>query len=73
MSKTAHLTPAYGRDYKNKTDLTHDLRMDKDFIFHDPVSLWDGSYANKTDLKKQGYTHAQLSYANMRKVTVVEL
>ena len=51
--KTAHLTPAYGRDYRSKKEILADLEADKDFIFHDISSPWDGSPCNARALPRE--------------------
>ena len=46
----ATLTPAYGRDYKNKTDCENDFRAGKDFILND-MSRWSGKPCSIRDFK----------------------
>lgn len=64
------LTPAYGRDYKSKKEVEKDLHADKDFIAN---SFADSTYINKSQIVKEGYKTVTVRYANLRKVTIVEL
>lgn len=57
------LTPAYGRDYKNKAAVLGDLNTGKDFITQP-----SGRYANGEDLKQEGEVNVR--YAKLRKVLV---
>ena len=45
------LTPAYGRDYKNKKDCMADIEANKDFILNDITSPWDGKPCSPSDFK----------------------
>jgi len=66
------LTPAYGRDYKSAQAARDDYHADKDFVFHDLKSRWDGKPANKRDLQKAGYTSIKIRYNKLRNFTFVE-
>ncbi len=58
---TLTLTPAYGRDYKNKKDVIQAYIQGKDFIFA-PT----GQYCSIRDFKGQ---QVMLRYDKLRKVT----
>lgn len=63
------LTPAYGRDYKNKKAVLADLVANKDFI--DSMS---GKYCSLSTLQlycKERYV--QIRYSNLLKVIVIDL
>lgn len=66
--KSATLTPAYGRDYKNRAAVEADFHADKDFVF-EPHRV----YANKSDLVREGVDSVTLRYGALRKACVVRL
>ena len=66
------LTPAYGRDYKNKQDVINDFNNDLDFIINDFSSPWDGKSANKNDLKGY-YKSVKIRYNKLQKIIIVNL
>lgn len=56
------LTPAYGRDYRNKKDVTQHFLDGKDFVLSNSyVSIRDFAAGTKVNIR----------YANKTKVTVV--
>ena len=67
------MTPAFGRDYKNKKDVKADFDADKDFIIASFIDPWCGKPANKADLVGAGYTHVELRYAKLTKLIIVDL
>lgn len=71
--KTAHVTPAYGRDYTSKKTAEKDWNEGKDFVFHNPGSPWDGRPCNLQDIKASGYTHVQIRYKKNTQVCVLEI
>jgi cobyric acid synthase len=71
MSSYATLTPAYGRDYRNKKAAEADFIAGKDFIIHLPTG--HSTYASLRELRREGFTHANIRYAGQRKVTVVAI
>ena len=64
------LTPAYGRDYKSKTEVLKDFNDNKDFLAH---TLDSTGYTNKEDLIKLKYKTVTIRYAKLRKIMVVKL
>jgi hypothetical protein len=72
MTRTAILTPAYGRDYKSKKAVMEDLLARKDFVLHDLMSVYDGKVCNLDDLRRAGYTSVHVRYDALRKVLVIE-
>ena len=66
------LTPAYGRDYKNKNDVINDFNKNKDFIINDMMSPWDNKSANKQDLKGY-YKSVKIRYNKLQKICIVKL
>lgn len=69
----AHLTPAYGRDYKSKKEIVSSLKGEADFLLNDPSSRWDGKPINLPQLKEAGYTSFQVRYKKLTGVTSVTL
>lgn len=67
------LTPAYGRDYKNKASAIKDLHEEKDFILMDISSPYYGKPINITDLMHMGYKAVNIRYSNLSKIAVIEL
>ena len=71
------LTPAYGRDYKSKAAISVDLGLDKDFIFSQWGSPWDGKPVNLEQLQEMLAPYAgkkiNVRYGNLRKVAVISL
>jgi hypothetical protein len=66
----AILTPAYGRDYKNKKECLADFESGKDFIYN----TFNGqTYCNKEDLTKQGVPQVNIRYKNNTQLIVVKL
>ena len=71
--KTLSLTPALGRDYKNKKTLLADWKSDKDFVAH--FFTGNTGYANRSAIMKYSpdITHVELRYDQQRKVAVVPI
>jgi len=63
------LTPAYGRDYKNRDEVLADWEAGKDFIVAD--LFHQGAYANKEDVPKG--TTVQFRFNKMRATFSVTL
>ena len=66
------LTPAYGRDYKNKKDVLTDFDNNKDFIINDMFSPYNGKYCNKSDIKNT-YKSVKIRYNKLQKIIIVRL
>ena len=62
------LIPAYGRDYKSKTEAEKDFYSGKDWIIADIMSPWDGAYLSCRDILDG--EEVTLRYSKLRKVTV---
>ena len=63
------LTPAYGRDYKNKKDVEADWTNRKDFMIASIGHLYNGSYCSINDasaLKEEGYQGVGIRYKGLR-------
>jgi len=71
--KRVTVSPAFGRDYKSKAAAEADFNENKDFIIESFMDPYCGKPANKSDLKGAGYTHVELRYAKLTKLTIVEL
>jgi hypothetical protein len=69
----AVVTPAYGRDYIYKRSVLADFRDGKDFIMENIMDKYCGKPCNIEDLKKAGYTRAQIRYNKKTRVVFVEL
>ena len=67
------LTPAYGRDYKSKSQVEADLQAGKDFIYNAYGSPFDGKLINLPQLKAEGYPKVNIRYGCLRKIAVVKL
>jgi hypothetical protein len=63
------LTPAYGRDYKNKKALLEDLNADKDFYAN---SFSGGGYINRSQIEKYNVYQVQIRYNKNLKVMVAK-
>ena len=59
------LTPAYGRDYKNKKTVQSDLDHDKDFVIADLMHPDSGRYVNRADLAKTGTVSVMIRYKRL--------
>ena len=72
--RTVSVIPAYGRDYKSKTDLLADWRAGKDFRLQD-VAFGDSYFSirNAASLQEDGVTHLNIHYNNLLSVIVVAL
>lgn len=70
MTTYLHLQPAYGRDYKSKRDIAAALLAGKDF---EAAMGLRGGYITLTEAREKGYTHAQVRFGQLRKVTVLDL
>ena len=67
-SITPTLTPAYGRDYKSIKEVEKAFYDNKDFIFNDITSPWDGKPCNRTSLIEAGVLNVKVRYAKGRRV-----
>jgi hypothetical protein len=47
--KDIHVTPAYGRDYRDEASAVRAWEAGKDWILRDPTSRWNGKPINKED------------------------
>ena len=61
------LTPAYGRDYKSKQAVLDDFNADKDFIFNQLGSPWDGKPINRPQVLETGTPSITFRYNKLRK------
>ena len=61
------LVPAYGRDYRNSSDVKKDWNEGKDFIIQDIGCRWDGKYANKADIPDD----VKIRYNELRSITII--
>ncbi len=65
------LTPAYGRDYKNKKDILADWNAGKDFVVAD---IGSGGYINKEDAEKDSTIRSvNIRYKNLTQVCVIKV
>lgn len=63
------LTPAYGRDYKNKNEVEWDWKANKDFIIADVSNPYCGKPANRLDLRGQD---VKIRYGSLRKAMIIK-
>ena len=61
------LTPAYGRDYKSKKAVIVDIEENKDFIYKDFTSRWNGKPCSPSDFKGQSI---KFRYSKLTKIFV---
>lgn len=71
--KYISVTPAYGRDYKNKREILIDLMSNKDFTIADISNAWHGKVGNRRDFLREGYTHVQVRYGKLLKVAIFRI
>lgn len=64
------LTPAYGRDYKNKLEALKDFHNGKDFIFH---TIQGTGYGNRNDLINMKIKEVNIRYKNMTQIIVAKV
>lgn len=62
------LTPAYGRDYKSKAEVTAAFDAGKDFI-----EAASGRYCSRADVLASGAAEVNIRYGRLRKVAVVKV
>lgn len=67
----AHLTPAYGKDYKSRKEVISSLKGGADFLLNDVGSPWYGKPINLPQLKEAGYTSFQVRYKRLTAITSV--
>ena len=63
------LLPAYGRDYKKKSEIASDLNANKDFL----ISNIRPALINKEQLVSEGIKSVVVRHGNQRKVTSLKL
>jgi hypothetical protein len=73
MANYITVTPAYGRDYKNKAQAVADWEAGKDFILQDISSPWDGKPINKEDAVRAGFREVNIRFQGNRKLVVVKV
>lgn len=66
----ATLTPAYGRDYKNKKEALADFEAGKDFIYN---SYEVQTCCGRQELITNGVKSVQLRYKNNTQVLFIKL
>ena len=62
------LSPAYGRDYKSKSEVLSALHGNKDFIINSVMPGYNGLYCSKRDIPAflvDGFTHIEIRYRKM--------
>jgi len=67
------LTPAYGRDYKNKKTVIDDWNANKDFILCDMFHKYDGKPINLADAKQAGIKEVMIRYSRLTKIIVIKI
>jgi hypothetical protein len=68
--KISTISPAYGRDYKNKKDIQKDFDDNKDFIIEDFMNPYCGKYVNKEQMEQDS---VQVRYAKMTKICNIKV
>jgi hypothetical protein len=74
MYNSITLVPAYGRDYKKKSDIIADWIVGKDFQIRG--LHWDGSYTDISaipNLLAEGVTSITFRYKKMTQLIIVDL
>lgn len=69
----AHLSPAFGKDYRSKAEIISSLKGGADFILNDTSSPWFGKPINLPQIKEAGYTGVQVRYSKLRKAVVIKM
>lgn len=67
------LTPAYGRDYKSKKEVTEAFQANADFIIADVVHPDSGRYVNRPQLIEAGERSVNIRYKRLTQVAVVKV
>lgn len=67
MFGVSPITPAYGRDYKNRKDVKTDFNKNLDFVT--PM----GQYINKAQLKDMDCKSIQVRFSKNKKTFVLEI
>lgn len=65
------ISPAYGRDYKNKKQIEADFNAEKDFIIEDYGHPYSGRYVNKQQMLDQKTVGVR--YGKMRKYVTIKI
>jgi len=65
------LTPAYGRDYKNKREVVQAFSEGKDFIIATPFHPDSGRYCNNQDFKGSNYSIV-IRYKKLTQLAVIK-
>tara|TARA_R110000824_G_scaffold44703_25_gene129920 strand:- start:494 stop:706 length:213 start_codon:yes stop_codon:yes gene_type:complete len=63
------LTPAYGRDYKSRSEVSEAWHKGQDFIINEIGNRWDGKPMNINQTAPGD--SFEVRYSNLRKVAVV--
>jgi len=66
MNHQLTLTPAYGQEYKSKTEVEQAWQQGKDFQH-------EGRYINKQDALHAGIKQVRIRYASLRKVHIISV
>ena len=72
MGKRINLVPAYGRDYKSKSEIIVGLKAGNDFKIMDISNPYDGSYIDLNQIKEAGYEEVYVRYSKHTKITVIK-
>lgn len=72
MTQFVTVTPAYGRDYKKRSDAVKDWNDGKDFILQDVASPWFGRPCSKRNFTQKG-TVIRIRYRELREVAVLKV
>lgn len=73
MYNSLTLVPAYGRDYKSKSELAAAWQQGLDFLAMDMHSSAYCSIRNLSQMKEDGITHLHFRYNHQTLVHVVKL
>lgn len=71
--KYINLVPAYGRDYKSKSEVLEAVKAGKDFQVSDLFSPHSGAYANTQDMAVDGPVCLKIRYKKLTQVCVIQL
>ena len=67
------LSPAYGRDYKNRNAVIRSFIANKDFIIENFDHPYSGKPVNRSQLVEAGESKVQFRYNNLKSTFVLSI
>lgn len=72
MVKYIGMSPAYGRDYKNKNEVLEAVKANKDFVITD-MGPNDGQVANRESFSDEVPVCLKIRYKKLTQIIVIDL